>query len=152
MNKTTRYGYEQILGEDYPITNQISAGRNARATWIPPINSRNFLVMQSGVGDTGEAYISPKLTNPTSSCIHPSTHNQETFGNHLPNLRKASVIRVMSTLPNSRPSTGWRQGYLTNKCIKEIFDVGELRYSRTTMIKLWRQHLGAQLPGHCHNP
>ena len=68
---------EQISGKDYPITNQISTGRNARATLIPPINSRNFLVMQSGVGDTGKQYISPKLTIPTSSCIHPSTHNQE---------------------------------------------------------------------------
>ena len=37
------------------------------------------------------------------------------------NLRKASVIRVMAILPNSRPSTGWRRGYLTNNCIKEIF-------------------------------
>ena len=31
----------------------------------------------------------------------------------------------MAILPNSRPSTGWRQGYLTNNYIKEIFDVGE---------------------------
>ena len=55
----------------------------------------------------------------------------------------------MAILPNSRPSTGWRRGYLTNNCIKEIFDVGEtkLRYSRTATIKLWRQHLRAQLPG-----
>ena len=29
----------------------------------------------------------------------------------------------MAILPNSRPSTGWRRGYLTNNCIKEIFDV-----------------------------
>ena len=41
------------------------------------------------------------------------------------NLRKASVIRVMAILPNSRPSTGWRRGDLTNNYIKEIFDVGE---------------------------
>ena len=70
------------------------------------------------------------------------------------NLRKASVIRVMAILPNSRPSTGWRRGYLTNNCIKEIFDVGEtnLRYSRTATIKLWRQHLGAQLPGTLPQP
>ena len=61
-------------------------------------------------------------------------------------LRKASVIRVMAILLNSCHSTGWRRGYLTNNCIKEIFDVGELRYSRTAMIKLWWQHLGAQLP------
>ena len=33
----------------------------------------------------------------------------------------------MAILPNSRPSTGWRRGYLTNNCIKEIFDVGETR-------------------------
>ena len=64
------------------------------------------------------------------------------------NLRKASVIRAMAILPNSRPSTGWHRGYLTNNCIKEIFNVGKpkLRYSRTSTIKLWWQHLGAQLP------
>ena len=26
----------------------------------------------------------------------------------------------MAILPNSRPSTGWRRGDLTNNCIKEI--------------------------------
>ena len=31
----------------------------------------------------------------------------------------------MAILPNSRPSTGWRRGYLTNNFIKEIFYVGE---------------------------
>ena len=31
----------------------------------------------------------------------------------------------MAILPNSRPSTGWHRGYLTNNCIKEIFDVGK---------------------------
>ena len=31
----------------------------------------------------------------------------------------------MTILPNSRPSTGWRRGYLTNNCVKEIFDVSE---------------------------
>ena len=31
----------------------------------------------------------------------------------------------MAVLPNSRPSTGWRRGYLTNNCIKEIFEVCE---------------------------
>ena len=31
----------------------------------------------------------------------------------------------MAILPNSRPSTGCRRGYLTYNCIKEIFDVGE---------------------------
>ena len=32
----------------------------------------------------------------------------------------------MPILPNSRASTGWRRGYLTNNFIKEIFDVGVL--------------------------
>ena len=31
----------------------------------------------------------------------------------------------MAILQNSRPSTGWRRGYLTNNWIKEIFYVGE---------------------------
>ena len=34
----------------------------------------------------------------------------------------------MAILPNSRPSTGWCRGYLTNNCIKEIFDVGVLNF------------------------
>ena len=102
------------------------------------------------LGIHGKHNISPKLTIPTSSCIHPSTHNQSEIV-YL-NLQKASVIRVMAILPNSRPSTGWRRGYLINNCIKEIFDVGELRYSRTATIKLWGQHLGAQLPGTLPQP
>ena len=54
--KSTRYGYEQIIGKDYAITNQISTGRNTRATRIPTYETPEiFPVMQSGVGDTGEA-------------------------------------------------------------------------------------------------
>ena len=103
MNKTTRYGHEQIIGKDYPITNQISAGRNVRATCIPPINSRNFLVMQSGVGDTGEAIYLTKLTIPTSSCIHPSTHNQETFGNRVPQPSKSIGYTSYGNTPELPP-------------------------------------------------
>ena len=70
------------------------------------------------------------------------------------NLRKASIIRVMSILPNSRPSTGWRRGYLTNELHKRDFRCRctKLRYSRTATIKLWRQHLGAQLLGTLPQP
>ena len=46
------------------------------------------------LGIQGKHNISPKTSNPTSSCIHPSTHNQETFGNHLPQPSKS--IRYMS--------------------------------------------------------
>ena len=70
------------------------------------------------------------------------------------NLRKASVIRVMAILPNSRPSTGWRRGYLTNELHKRDLRCRstKLRYSRTATIKLWWQHLGAQLPGTLPQP
>ena len=76
-------------------------------------------------GYRGSIISHPKLANPTSSCIHPSTHNQETFGNRLPQPSKS--IRCMSygNIAKLPPSTRWRRGYLTNNCIKEIFDVGE---------------------------
>ena len=82
--------------------------------------------MQSGVGDTGEAIY---LTQ-TKQSLHPAVSIRQHITKKTPeivylNLRKASVIRAMAILPNSRPSTGWRRGYLTNNCIKEIFDVGE---------------------------
>ena len=83
--------------------------------------------MQSGVEDTGEAiYISPKTNNPYIQAVsirqHITKKPSEIVYLHL---RKASVIQVMAILLNSRPSTGWRRGDLTNNCIKEIFDVGE---------------------------
>ena len=40
-------------------------------------------------GYRGSIISHTKLANPTSSCIHPSTHNQETFGNHLPQPSKS---------------------------------------------------------------
>ena len=48
-----------------PISYHVSVGKiKLELLEFPPINSRNFLVMQSGVGDTGEAiYISPKTNN-----------------------------------------------------------------------------------------
>ena len=55
----------------------------------------------------------------------------------------------MAILPNSRASTGWRRGYLTNELHKRDFRCRrtKLRYSRNATIKLWWQHLRAQLPG-----
>ena len=151
MNEINKVQLEQISGKDYPITIQISAGRNARATWIAPINSRNFLVMQSGVGDTGEAiYISPKTNNSYIQAVSIRQHITKKPSEIVYlNLRKASVIRVMAILPNSRPSTGWRRGYLTNELHKRDFRCRrtKLRYSRIATIKLWWQHLRAQLPG-----
>ena len=93
---------------------------------FPLINSRNFLVMQSGVGDTGEAIYLTQTNNTYIQAVSIRQHiTKKTPEIVYLNLRKASVIRVMAILPNSRPSTGWRRGYLTNNCIKEIFDVGK---------------------------
>ena len=109
--------------------------------------------MQSGVGDTGEAIYLTQTNNPYIQVVSIHQHITKKLSEIVYlNLRKASVIWVMSILPNSRPNTGWRRGYLTNNCIKEIFDVGKLMYSRTATIKLWRQHLGAQLPGTLPQP
>ena len=103
-------------------------------------------------GYRGSIISHPNLANPTSSCIHPSTHNQETFGNHLPQPSKSICYTSYGNTPELPPSTGWRRGDLTNNCIKEISMSAKLRYSRTATIKLWRQHLGAQLPGTLPQP
>ena len=76
-------------------------------------------------GYRGSIISHPNVANPTSSCIHPSTHNQETFGNHVPQPSKSIRYTSYGDTPELPPSTGWRQGYLTNNCVKDIFNVGE---------------------------
>ena len=116
---------EQISGKDYPITNQISAGRSARATRIPTYETPEpFRLCNQVLGIQGKHNISPKLANPTSSCIHPSTHNQETFGNRLPQPSKSIRYTSHGNTPVLTSVLGYR-GYLTNNCIKEIFYVGK---------------------------
>ena len=95
------------------------------ATWIPTYK----LPKLSGYaiwcrGYKGHKYISPKLAIPRSSCIHPSTHNQENSENHVPQPSKSICYTSYGNTPEL-PSTGWHRGYLTNNCIKEIFDVGK---------------------------
>ena len=86
-------------------------------------------------GYRGHKYISPKLTIPRSSCIHPSTHNQETFGNRVPQPSKSIRYTSYGNTPEL-PSTGWRRGYLTNNCIKEIFDVGKAQVFQNSNDKI----------------
>ena len=137
MNKT-RYEHEQILGKDKPITNQISAEEILELHEFPPMKLPKFSRLCNQVlGIQGKHNISPKTTqilHPVVSILQHITKKPSEI--IYLNLRKASVIRVMAILSNSRPSTGWRRGYLTNNCIKEIFDVDELGYSRTATIKL----------------
>ena len=76
-------------------------------------------------GYRGSIISHPKLANPTSSYIHPSTHNQETFGNRLPQPSKSIRYTSYGNTPALASVLGY-QGYLTNNCTKEIFDVGVL--------------------------
>ena len=100
------------------------------------------------LGIQGKHNISPKLANSTSSCIHPSTHNQETFGNRLPQPSKSIRYTSHGNTPVLTSVLGYR-GYLTNELHKRDFRCRrtKLRYSRIATIKLWWQHLRAQLPG-----
>ena len=78
--------------------------------------------MQSGVGDTGEAIYLTQTNNTYIQAVSIRQHiTKKTPEIVYLNLRKASVIRVMAILPNSRPSTGWRRGYLTNELHKRDF-------------------------------
>ena len=102
---------------------------------FPLINSRNFLVMQSGVGDTGDT----NIYHPNQQSLDPAVSIRQHITKKSSeivylNLRKASVIQVMAILPNSRPSTGWRRGYLTNeqhkgdfRCRAQISSIPELQ-------------------------
>ena len=48
-----------------PISYHVSVGKISYVILeFPPTNSRNFLVMQSGVGDTGEAIYLTQTNNP----------------------------------------------------------------------------------------
>ena len=87
-------------------------------------------------GYRGSIISHPKLTNSTSSCIHPSTHNQETFGNHLPQPSKSIRYTIYGNTPELPPSTRWRRGYLTNNYIKEIFDVGKTQVFQNSNDKI----------------
>src|SRR3954469_12418371 len=107
-----------------------------------------FWLCNQVLGIQGKHNISPKLANPTTSCIHPSTHNQETFGNRLPQPSKKHPLYKSWQYSCTRHSTGL-SGLSHQQLYKRDFRCRrtKLRYSKTATIKLLRQHLGAQLPG-----
>ena len=75
-----------------------------RATRIPTYETPEpFWLCNQVLGIQGKHNISPKLANPTSSCIHPSTHNQETFGNHLPQPSKSIRYTSYGNTPELPP-------------------------------------------------
>ena len=52
----------------------------------------------------------------------------------------------MAILPNSHPSTGWLQVYLTTNCIQEIFDVGETQVFQNCNDKIVTKTLRSSIP------
>ena len=86
-----------------PISYHVSVGKiKLELLEFPPINSRNFLVMQSGVGDTGEAIYLTQTNNTYIQAVSIRQHITKKPSEIVYlNLRKASVIRVMAILPNS---------------------------------------------------
>ena len=89
-------------------------------------------------GYRGSIIYHPKLANPTSSCIHTSTHNQETFGNHLPQPSKSIRYKSYGNTPEL-PS---------QYCVVSRLSHQQL-HNRDFRC---RQHLGAQLPGTLPQP
>ena len=88
-----------------PISYHASVGKKkTRATWIPTYKTpETFWLCNLVLGIQGKQYISPKLTIPTSSRIHPSTHNQETFGNHVPQPSKSIRYTSYGNTPELPP-------------------------------------------------
>ena len=91
--------------EIYPIPYHASVGKIYQELLeFPPIK----LPKLSGSaiwcwGYRGSNISHPKLTNPTSSCIHPSTPNQETFGNHVPQPSKSICYTSYGNTPELPP-------------------------------------------------
>ena len=99
-------------------------------------------------GYRGSIISHPNLAIPTSSCIHPSTHNRENFGNHLPQPSKSIHYTSYGNTPELPPQY-WVASRLSHQQLhKRDFWCRRTKLSsRTATIKLWQQHLGAQLPG-----
>ena len=94
---------ERIIGKKSQSQTNIR-GRRTRATRIPTYETPEpFRLCNQVLGIQGKHNISPKLANPTSSCIHPSTHNQETFGNHLPQPSKSIRYTSYGNTPELPP-------------------------------------------------
>ena len=99
MNEINKVQLEQISGKDYPITNQISAGINAKSY----LNPTYKLPKLSGYAIWCWGYRGSNISHPN---LHPVVSIRQHITKKTPeivylNLRKASVIRAMAILPNS---------------------------------------------------
>ena len=97
-----------------------------RATWIPTYKLPKLSGYAIGCwGYRGSIISHPNLANPTSSCIHPSTHNRETFGNHLPQPSKSIRYTSYGNTPKRPPQYWVASRWSHQQLHKRDFDVGE---------------------------
>ena len=104
-------------------------------------------------GYRGSIISHPNLANPTSSCIHPSAHNREKLRKPSSSTFEKHPLYKLWQYSRTHLSTGL-SGLSHQQLHKRDFRCRrtKLRYSRTATIKLWRQHLGAQLLGTLPQP
>src|SRR3954467_3260384 len=96
-----------------------------------------FWLCNQVLGMQGTQNISPKLTIPRSSCIHPSTHNQEKLRKSSTSTFEKHPLYELWQYSRTRLSTGL-SGLSHQQLYKRDFRCRrtKLRYSRTATIKL----------------
>ena len=78
-------------------------------------------------GYRGSIISHPNLANPTSSCIHPSTHNREKLRKpSTSTFEKHPLYELWQYSRTPAPVLGGVEVISPTNCIKEIFDVGVL--------------------------
>ena len=117
---------ERIIGKKSQSQTNIR-GRRTRATRIPTYETPEpFRLCNHVLGIQGKHNISPKLANPTSSCIHPSTHNREKLRKpSTSTFEKHPLYKLWRYSRTPAPVLGGVEVISPTNCIKEIFDVGE---------------------------
>ena len=81
-------------------------------------------------GYRGSIISHPNRANPTSSCIHPSTHNQETFGNRLPQPSKSIRYTSYGNTPELLP-----QYWLASRLSHQQLHKRDFRCRRTQVFE-----------------
>ena len=81
-------------------------------------------------GYRGSIISHPKLANSTSSCIHPSTHNRETSGNHLPQPSKSIRYTSYGNTPKLSP-----QYWVASRLSHQQLHKRDFRWQRTQVFQ-----------------
>ena len=93
------------------------------------------------LGIQGTQNISPKLTIPRSSCIHPSTHNQETFGNRVPQPSKSIRYTSYGNTPEFPP-----QYWVASRLSHQQLHKRDFRCRRAQVFQNWNDKIVTTTP------